>query len=183
MAEHGLWYIGWAGSTITGVTFLAVAGLLATNIQRAGQWRLNPLAVATMLIFLTCGTGHMLHSYQMFATWLGGSDAMQAAARLHYGEWHLWVADGATAFAGAWYLASRRRFPSLVSGAAMYENLRRQQQRALAIHDDVAQSMVKAKWRLDMKDTRGCLDELDRTQAAAAAIVDEIEATIARTRS
>ncbi len=172
-----LWWIGFTFSTITGITFTAVAFLLGRNLQRQKQWKSNPLAVATMLIFTTCGFGHVLHTIQLLYPLLAPESAIGPAARLHYGEWHLWVADGLTAIAGTWYWLSRRAFPNLVSGAAMYENVRRQQRRAVEIHDNVVQGLVKAKWALDLGDTQQGRMALQKTLGASEQMVRELRAT------
>lgn len=178
----GTWIIGFAGSTITAVTFIAVAIALAMGIQRSGRWRQNPLALGTMLIFLTCGVGHLIHSAQLLYLDIGGAERIGTAARLHYTEWHLWVADGATAVAGTWYWLSRSRFPNLVSGAAMYENVRRQQRRAVEVHDNVVQGLVKAKWHLDVDDRAASQQALAKTLATSQAMVEEMEAAVAATK-
>lgn len=179
--SSGAWWPGFVGSTITAVTFTAVAVLLAHSLRKQGQWRNNPLGVATMLIFATCGLGHAIHTLQMLYPLFAPGSPIGAAARLHYGEWHLWVADGATAAAGTFYWLGRRRFPHLVSGTAMYENLRRRQRRAIEVHDNVVQGLVKAQWNLELQDSKAALAALDATLSRAADLEQEIAATQAAT--
>lgn len=181
-AGHGPWWIGFIGSAITAVTFIAVGVALARSLNKTQQWRQNPLGVGTMLIFITCGVGHLIHTLQLLYLDIAGPAAIGEAARIHYGEWHLWIADGATAAAGTWYWLSRRAFPNLVSGAALYENVRRQQRRAVEIHDNVVQGLVKAAWHLDLDDPGGSKRALRATLDASERMKAEIEQTAQDTR-
>jgi hypothetical protein len=165
------WSIGLAASAVITATFLAVAALLAVNLTRGRQWRRNPLGTGTFLLYLTCGGGHAMHTLQLVDPWLGLGTAASAAARLEYSEWHTWVADGLTALAGVWYWTMRRRFPSLVSGAAVYEDLRIRQARALEIHDNVVQGLARAKLALDLGRTDEGAAALDDTLAASKRII------------
>ena len=168
------WSIGLAASAIITVTFLGVAAVLAVNLTRSHQWRRNPLGVGTFLLYLTCGGGHAMHTLQLIDPWLGLSTAASAAARLEYSEWRTWVADGVTALAGVWYWTMRRKFPGLVTGAAVYEDLRMRQRQALEIHDNVVQGLARAKMALDLSRGDEGAAALDDTLAASKRIITEL---------
>lgn len=145
------WTIGFAFSATIAVTFLAVAVMLAVSLSRGRQWLRNPLGTGTFLIFLSCGGGHALHTWQLAEVSLGLGGAAALASRVEYGEWHMWLADGLTAGAGVWYWTMRRRFPGLVSGAAVYEDLRVRQREAIELNDNVVQGLAQAKLALEVE--------------------------------
>jgi signal transduction histidine kinase len=140
--------VGLLANTVIAVAFLAVAVLLGKNLARAGQWRRNPLGVATFWLYVTCGGGHAVHALLLTEGVLAGT-AVGAAAMQEYADWHPWFIDVVTAFAGIGYWTMRRRFPDLVSGAAVFEDLRERRRRALEIHDNVVQGLARAKLALD----------------------------------
>ncbi len=144
------WALGLVASVIISVTFLAVAVLLAVNLTRSRQWRANPLGVGTFFLYLTCGGGHAVRTIQILDPSLGLATAAGAAARVEHGDWHVWAWDAVTAAAGVWYWTMRKKFPDLVTGAAVYEDLRERNRRALEIHDNVVQGLVRAKLALDL---------------------------------
>lgn len=148
MAEF--WWIGLAASSTITVAFLAVALLLAVNLTRSKTWKVNPLGLGTFGLYLTCGGGHAIHTLQLLDLSVGLQTAAGVAARSEYNLWHMWAWDAVTAVTGVWYWMMRRKFPDLVSGAAVFEDLRERQRRALEIHDNVVQGLVKAKLSLDM---------------------------------
>ena len=172
MAE--LWTLGLAFSATITVAFLAVAALLAFNLTKSHQWRQNPLATGTFLLYLTCGGGHAMHTLQLVGPWLGISASVGAAAQMEYTEWPVLLADGITAAAGVWYWTMRRKFPGLVTGAAVYEDLRIRQKQALEIHDNVVQGLARAKMALDLQ--RGAEGEqaLEETLASSKKIITDL---------
>ncbi|MGB1586175.1 MAG: hypothetical protein ACPHID_03920 [Thermoplasmatota archaeon] len=159
----GAWEIGFIGSTVTGLTFSGIAVMLAIGLTRQRGWGNNILGVGTFLIFVTCGGGHLIHTIQM----LGGDSLAGHAARDHYAEWHLWLADGLTAAAGTAYWLLRRRLGGVLSGAAIYEDLRVKKEQASWLHDEVVQEMAKARLALDLGDLRAAQRHLRDAKAAA----------------
>lgn len=144
----------WVGITMNGVVamaYLAVAGILLANAVRSRHVFDNPLGVATVLVFFTCGGGHAVHMLQLLDVPLGVASAAGAAIQAEYANnLHMWIIDILTAIAGVSYWMLRRRFPALVSGAAVFEDLRARQRRALEINDNVVQGLARAKLALDM---------------------------------
>lgn len=168
-AEVGPWQVGAVVSGVTAVTFLGIAFLLGHGLWRQRRFLTNPLAAGTFLIFLTCGGGHLLHTLQVVtgAAWLSG-----LPARVHYGEWHLWVADGLTAAAGTAYWVFRRRVAGLVEGAAIYEDLQAKRNRAAVMQDRVVQDMAKARMALRLGDSKAARGHVDRALDAVADLED-----------
>lgn len=156
-----LW-LGIATNGVTAAAYLAVAGLLLVNALRTHHVLDNPLGVATVLVFLTCGGGHAVHMLQLLDVPLGRATAAGVAIQAEYANNpHLWFIDIVTAIAGVTYWMLRRRFPALVSGAAVFEDLRDRQRRALEINDNIVQGLTRAKLALD-------IDERSEGEAAVA---------------
>jgi hypothetical protein len=146
------WQLGLAMNAITAVAFLAVAWVLLVNAVKTHHVRNNPLGVATVILYITCGGGHVVHTLQLLDVPLGYASAAGIAIQAEYEHNpHMWIIDILTAIAGVSYWLMRRRFPALVSGAAVFEDLRERQRRALEINDNVVQGLVRAKLALDMK--------------------------------
>lgn len=168
------WMLGLAANGVIATAFLAVAVVLAVNLTRTRQWRRNPLATATVALFVTCGGGHAVITLQLLDGPLGLDTPWSAAARESYGEPHMWIGDGITAIAGVVYWQMRRRFPALVTGTAVFEDLRERQRRALEIHDNVVQGIVRAKLSLELNDQQEGDEALRATLASAQRIVDDL---------
>lgn len=144
-------WIGVVTNAVIAIAFLAVAVVLLVNAVKTKHVRNNPLGVATVVLYITCGGGHVVHTLQLLDVPLGLASAAGYAIQAEYEtNWHMWLIDIVTAIAGVSYWMMRSRFPALVSGAAVFEDLRGRQRRALEINDDVVQGLVRAKLALDM---------------------------------
>jgi hypothetical protein len=145
------WMIGLVTNAVAGLAFLAVAVVLLVNAIRTKHVRNNPLGVATVVLYLTCGGGHIVHTLQLMDVPLGIASAAGLAIQAEYNtNYHMWIIDILTAIAGVSYWMMRSRFPALVSGAAVFEDLRARQRRAIEINDNVVQGLTRAKLALDM---------------------------------
>ena len=145
------WLIGLITNAVAGTAFLAVAAVLLLNAVRTKHVRNNPLGVATVVLYLTCGGGHIVRTLQLLDVPLGIASAAGVAVQLEYNtNYHMWVIDILTAIAGVSYWMMRSRFPALVSGAAVFEDLRARQRRAIEINDNIVQGLSRAKLALDM---------------------------------
>lgn len=170
------WAIGLVANATIATAYLAVAVLLGVTAVRTKQWRANPLGAATVLLYLTCGGGHAVYALQLTDVALGNATAAGQGARLLYGEWHMWLWDALTAVVGVTYWTMRKRFPGLVTGAAVFEDLRIRQKRALEINDNVVQGLARAKLGYELNldaEARGALAE---TRAAGERIVQDLAA-------
>lgn len=168
------WTLGLAASLVISVTFLGVAAMLAVNLRASGQWRNNPLGVGTFFLYLTCGGGHAVRTLQLLDPSLGLATAAGVAARVEATEWHVWAVDGVTALAGVWYWTMRHRFPALVTGTAVFEDLRERQRRALEIHDNVVQGLARAKLALDLRQEQEGDEAVEETLQASRRIITQL---------
>jgi signal transduction histidine kinase len=168
------WVFGAIANGVIFVAYLAIAYSIFSGIWQAGQWQQNPLAVATGLIFFTCGVGHGFHLAHLLGPSFGFDLVGGEAARIEFGEWHLWAWDGITAGVAVWYWTLRGRFPALVRGAALFEDMRERQRQALEIHDNVVQGLVKTKLALDLGRTEGGGKEVEETLEASRKIIREL---------
>ena len=167
------WTLGLAANAVIAAAYLAVALLLSLNISRTKQWMANPLAAGTFFLYLTCGGGHAVIALELAG--LSGYAPATDGARLLYGSWTLWAWDVVTAGVGVWYWTMRGRFPDLVSGTAVFEDLRQRQKRAVEINDNVVQGLVRAKLSLDMNRDAEGREALHETIEASQRIVSELE--------
>ncbi len=169
------WTLGLVANAVIATAYLAVAVLLGVNISRTRQWMTNPLAAGTFFLYLTCGGAHGIVGLQLAS--LSVSGAAVEGSRLLYGSWTMWGWDIVTAGVGVWYWTMRNRFPDLVSGTAVFEDLRQRQKRAVEINDNVVQGLARAKLSLDLhRDAEG-REALQETIEASQRIVKELEAT------
>ncbi|MEU7905085.1 ATP-binding protein [Actinoplanes sp. NPDC049118] len=95
---------------------------------RTRQWRNNPLGLATAAIFFSCAVHHGSHTVHLLLPYLGWGMHSGMAMRHAFGS-SLSVAgwDVITAAVAVWYWTLRGRFPALVRGAAVFEDLRLRQ--------------------------------------------------------
>jgi hypothetical protein len=166
------WTVGLGANAVIAVAYLAVAVLLALNISKTKQWMANPLAAGTFFLYLTCGGGHAVVALELAG--FTGSAAASEGARTLYQTWTLWTWDILTAAIGVWYWTMRNRFPGLVTGTAVFEDLRGRQKRALEINDNVVQGLVRAKLSLDLRRDEEGRAALHDTVLASERIVSEL---------
>lgn len=171
------WTLGFIANAIIATAYLAVAALLAVNAIRTDQWRTNTLGLATVFLYIGCGGGHAVYALQLGAAALGSSAPYAAGARVLYAEVHMWVWDFITAAIGVWYWTMRRRFPTLVTGTAVFEDLRVRQRRALEVNDNIVQGLAQAKLSFELHRDDEALAALARTRAAGHKMVDGLRAT------
>jgi PAS domain S-box-containing protein len=126
-----------ANAVIAG-TYLAISIAIGRGLWRSRQWRSNRLGTATAAIFFTCAVGHGLYAVAC-ATVAGtahqhgpgtGADVGYGYG-YGYGRFDADVLSAvwglSTAMVGVWYWTLRGRFPALVRGAAVFEDLRPRQ--------------------------------------------------------
>jgi hypothetical protein len=159
------WELGAAANLVIAVAYLGIALIVGRGLAASGAWRANPLAVATGLIFFSCGIGHGLHLLHL-AVDEHGSRASQ--------DWHLGVWDAGTAVIAVWYFTLRGRFPALVGGAALFEDMRERRRRATEIHDNVVQGIATAKLALELGDRERATIALESTLERAKAIITDL---------
>jgi two-component system, cell cycle sensor histidine kinase and response regulator CckA len=166
------WMVGLAANAVISVAFLAVAVVLAWNAIKTKQVRHNPLGLAVVILYIGCGGGHVVHTLQFLDVPLGRATMAGYGIQQEYAlNGHIWVADILTAAAGVSYWMMRRRFPALVSGAAVFEDLRARQRRALEIHDGVVQGLTRAKLALDLDERKEGEQAVEETLDRARGII------------
>lgn len=168
------WIIGAVANAVIGGAYLAIAFHILAGIARAAQWRTNPLSLATGLIFLTCGVGHGLHFEHMLLPFFGLDEETGRIARANFSSWHLWLWDSITASIAIWYFTLRSRFPALLRGTALFEDIRVRQRQALDIHDNVVQGLAIAKLSLDLGRVAEATAAVEKTLAASRQIITDL---------
>ncbi len=117
------WEITAFANIVIMVAYLAISFGIARGLWRSQQWRNNRLGLATAAIFFTCAVHHG-HTVHLVVPSGGTTHASGHTIRIGFGgDFHaLW--DIVTAAVGVWYWTLRSRFPALVRGAAVFEDLK-----------------------------------------------------------
>ena len=170
----GWWVVGAAANVVILVAYLAIAAKILIPLHRSRGWTENPLALATGAIFLTCAVHHGAHPVHMLLPSIGLDENVGQAMRRAFDEWHLSSWDIVTAAVACWYWSLRNRFPALVRGAAVFEDLKLRRSEALDIHDNIVQGLATAKmaFELDRKDEG--LVAVEKTLAASRKIITDL---------
>lgn len=170
------WIIGFVASIVVSLAYFGISATILVGLARAGRWRGNPLALATGLIFLSCGLGHGIHAIHAL------EPATALAARSLMSLWHVWLVEALTAMIAVWYFMLRGRFPALVRGAALFEDMRVRQRQALDIHDNVVQGLVKAKMSIELGETAQGAREIEESLSASRKIMSDLLGDSARAK-
>ncbi len=152
---------------IVTLAYVSIAVHILRGVHAGGTWRTNPLAVATGLIFLTCAAGHAGHVSHLV-------DPATQEASLQVYDLHLVVIDGVTAVIAIRYWLLRGRFPALVRGAAVFEDLNARREEALDVHDRVVQRLATAKLAFDLGEHDRGLQALEDGLTASREIVTQL---------
>ncbi len=112
--------------------YLGISYAIARGLWRSRQWRNNPLGLATASIFFSCAVHHGSHTVHLLLPYIGMDMHAGMAMRMAFGmDFHAAGWDTVTAALAVWYWTLRSRFPALVRGAALFEDLRLRQAAAL----------------------------------------------------
>lgn len=178
------WHLGAAANVVITIAYLAIAVHIGRNlINEGGRLRDNPLATATAAIFLTCAVHHGGHPLHQLLPALGHDVQIGEAMRAAFNEAHVALWDVVTAAVGVWYWTLRGRFPALVRGSALFEDVRERQRQALEIHDNIVQGLATAKLSFETDDAAGGMAAVEHTLAASRTIISDLlgdEATASR---
>lgn len=156
------------------VAHLAIALSIVRGLLRTGRWTSNPLALATSAIFVTSALHHGSQPVHMLLPLIGIDGDHSTSMRAAFGTWHATVWDIAAAGVAVWYLGLRSRFPALVRGSALFEDLRERERQALEIHDNIVQGLAEAQLAFDVGRQQQAREAVDRTLAAARQLVTEL---------
>lgn len=169
------WMISAAANLVILAVYLTVSLTVARGLWRSGQThRDNPLGWATAAIFLTCAVHHGNHPVHMLLPAAGVEVDLGLAMRAAFAEWHVAYWDVVTAVVGWWYLSLRTRFPALVHGAAIFEDVRERQRQALEIQDNVVQGLATAKLSLETDHHQQGLDAVEESLRASRRIITDL---------
>src|SRR3954454_12938164 len=155
------WTVGMVANTVIAIAYFMIAAVIVIPLIRSGQLRANPLGAATAAIFFTCAVHHGSHAVHMLMPAFGVDLAQGHAMRAAWG-WQLAMWDVVGALVAAYYWTLRRNYGSLMRGAQLFEDLRKREQQALELNDNVLQGLVVAKMALD-------LDQRDKAMEALRA--------------
>ena len=121
------WQLTAFANAIILLAYLAISFAIARGLWRSRQWRNNPLGLATASIFFSCAIHHGAHTVHLLLPYFGSDLHMGLAMRHALGSFQVAGWDVLTAGLAVWYWTLRGRFPALVRGAAVFEDLRLRQ--------------------------------------------------------
>ena len=168
------WVVALVANLVIVVAYLAISFSIAGGLTRTRQWRHNPLAVATAAIFFTCAIHHGSHPFHMLLPVLGLEQGTGTAMREAFDSWHSASWDILTAGVGVWYWTLRSRFPALVRGAALFEDIKQRQRQALDIHDNVVQGLATAKLSFELNRPEDGIAAVENTLVASRKIITDL---------
>jgi two-component system, cell cycle sensor histidine kinase and response regulator CckA len=123
-----LWQLTALANAVILAAYMAISFAIARGLWQSRQWRNNPLGLATASIFFSCAVHHGSHTVHLLAPYLGMDAHIGLAMRHAFGQsLHIAGWDVITAALAVWYWTLRGRFPALVRGAAVFEDLRLRQ--------------------------------------------------------
>ena len=167
------WMVGAAANTVIALAYLGIAYVIFRGLGRT-QWRSNPLACATGAIFLTCAIHHGSHPLHMLLPYVGIGEQTGVAMRTAFDTWHGAGWDLVGAAVALWYWTLRERFPALVRGAALFEDLKQRQRQALEINDNIVQGLAVVKYSLDSGDLERARQTAEVTLASSRRIISDL---------
>ena len=78
------------------------------------------------------------------------------------------------ALVGVYYWTLRRNYGSLMEGAQLFEDMRRREEQALELNDNVLQGLVVAKMSLDLGDQRRASEALETAIGSASHMITDL---------
>lgn len=169
------WIYGLVLNGVIGAAFVAIGTQLGVQLTRRREWSANPIAAVFALVALTCGAGHAYRAVLLAGPPLGVSALAVPAARIEFTDWHMWVADLATAAAGVLYLWARFAHGDILETTRVFEDAQTRRARALSVHDEVVQELARAKLALDVGRDGEALKALDDGLEASKAIISGLQ--------
>lgn len=170
-----MWMLAAGANLVILAAYLIISSTIARALWRSGQsHRDDPLGWATAAIFFTCAIHHGNHPLHMVLPAVGLELDVGLAMRAAFQEWHVAWWDLVTAVVGWWYLTLRSRFPALVRGAAVFEDVRERQRQALEIHDNVVQGLATAKLSFETDRYEEGLGAVEETLSASRRIITDL---------
>ncbi|GIJ46138.1 hypothetical protein Val02_30240 [Virgisporangium aliadipatigenens] len=122
------WQLTALANAVILAAYLGISFAIGRGLWQSRQWRNNPLGLATASIFFSCAVHHGSHTVHLLLPYLGWDMQAGTAMRMAFGmDFHAAGWDTVTAALAVWYWTLRSRFPALVRGAAVFEDLRLRQ--------------------------------------------------------
>jgi len=122
------WQLTALANAVILAAYLAISFAIGRGLWRSRQWRNNPLGLATSAIFFSCAVHHGSHTVHLLLPYFGWHVHSGMAMRHAFGtSFSIAGWDVVTAVVAVWYWTLRGRFPALVRGAAVFEDLRLRQ--------------------------------------------------------
>ncbi|NMO49870.1 response regulator [Actinoplanes sp. TBRC 11911] len=122
------WQLTALANAVILAAYLAISFAIGRGLWRGRQWRNNPLGLATASIFFSCAVHHGSHVVHLMMPYLGSDMHAGLAMRMAFGmDFQAAGWDTVTAVLAVWYWTLRGRFPALVRGAALFEDLKLRQ--------------------------------------------------------
>jgi PAS domain S-box-containing protein len=126
--ENHWWQLTALANAVILVAYLAISFAIGRGLWQSRQWRNNPLGLATASIFFSCAVHHGSHVVHLMLPYIGQDMHAGTAMRMAFGmDFQAAGWDTVTAALAVWYWTLRGRFPALVRGAALFEDLRLRQ--------------------------------------------------------
>ena len=122
------WQLTALANAVILAAYLAISFAIGRGLLRSRQWRNNPLGLATAAIFFSCAVHHGSHTVHLLLPYFGLDVHGGMSMRMAFGmDFQAATWDTVTAVLAVWYWTLRGRFPALVRGAALFEDLRLRQ--------------------------------------------------------
>ena len=122
------WQLTALANAVILAAYLAISFAIGRGLWRSRQWRNNPLGLATAAIFFSCAVHHGSHTVHLLLPYFGMDVHGGLSMRMAFGmDFQAAAWDTVTAVLAVWYWTLRGRFPALVRGAALFEDLRLRQ--------------------------------------------------------
>ena len=135
-----VWEISAAANAVIGIAYLGIAWLITRGLWTTGQLRTNRLAVATGLIFFTCGVHHFGHTVHMLLPAFG-LDVHQGTLLRRSFDWQMMSWDIVGAAVALFYFSLRSSYGVLLRGPSLFGDEEREafeeRLRHQAYHDEL----------------------------------------------
>lgn len=167
------WQFGAAVNITIFAAYMVIAAAILIPLVRSDQLRTNRLGAATAAIFFSCGVGHGIMVFHLYAPFVGLEREVGAAARVSM-EWHLVLWDGLTSSIAIYYVSLRKTYGSLMRGAALFDDMKLKQRQALEINDNIVQGLVVAETALALDQRERSKEALEATLVSARQIITDL---------
>ncbi len=167
------WVVGLVANTVISAAYFAIVAAIVLPLVKSHQLRSNPLGAATAAIFFTCAVHHGVHAVHMLMPEFGVDQVQGGAMRAAWG-WQLAMWDVIGATVAVYYWSLRRNYGSLMQGAQLFEDMRKREQQALELNDNVLQGLVVAKMSLDLGKEEKAREALDTAIGSASHMITDL---------